>query len=106
MYHSNPLYPALGLLHLPTAQACHIPDSSTDRRDQFPCEEFSTLCGDNERGEAVKWRDIGDVNLLFTNVLVDEALEIVHRGLNHDDTLMEQTNLTSAKVTNLLQLFL
>ena len=48
----------------------------------------------------------GDVNLLFTNVLVDEALEIVHRGLNHEYTSMEHTNLTSAKVTHLLQQFL
>ena len=47
-----------------------------------------------------------DVKSLFTNVPVDEALEVVHKGLMEDDTLMERTGLAPQQVTHLLQLCL
>ena len=47
-----------------------------------------------------------DVKSLFTNVPVDEALEVVHKGLMKDDTLMDQTGLPPQKVTHLLELSL
>ena len=44
-----------------------------------------------------------DVKSLFTNI---EALEVVNRRLNEDDTVMERTVLPPALVTHLLQLYL
>ena len=38
-----------------------------------------------------------DVKSLFTNVPVDAALEVVHKGLMKDDTLMDQTGLPPPK---------
>ena len=39
--------------NLPTGQARHIPHHSTDWKDQFLCEEFQTLCRDDEGGEVI-----------------------------------------------------
>ena len=47
-----------------------------------------------------------DVKSLFTNVPVDEALEVVHKELMKDDTLMDRTGLPPQKVTCLLELCL
>ena len=42
-----------------------------------------------------------DMKSLFTNVPVDEALEVVHKGLMEDDTLMDRTGLAPQQVTQL-----
>ena len=34
-----------------------------------------------------------DLKSLFANVLVDEALEVVHKGLVEDDTLIDRTGI-------------
>ena len=47
-----------------------------------------------------------DVKSLFTNVPVDEALEVVHKGLMEDDTLMDRTVLPPQNVTHLLEMCL
>ena len=47
-----------------------------------------------------------DVRSLFTNFLVDETLEVVHRRLHKDETLMEWTELLPHKLlTCMLELY-
>ena len=47
-----------------------------------------------------------DIKSLFTNVPVDETLEVVHKGLMEDDTLMDRTVLPPQNVTHLLEMCL
>ena len=47
-----------------------------------------------------------DVKSLFTNVPVDETLEVVLRCLQDDDTLMDRTELPPERLTHLLELCL
>ena len=44
------------------------------------------------------------IKSLFTNVPVDEALEVVLRCLQDDDTLMDRTELPPERLTHLLEL--
>ena len=44
-----------------------------------------------------------DVESLFTNVPVDQALMIIHEKLVHDDTLQDRTSLTPDHFTMLLE---
>ena len=47
-----------------------------------------------------------DVKSLFTNVPIGEALEVVHKGLMENDTLMDRTVLPPQNVTHLLEMCL
>ena len=47
-----------------------------------------------------------DIKSLFTNIPMDEALEVIHRGLSEDELLGDRTILTAEKVTHLLELCL
>ena len=47
-----------------------------------------------------------DIKSLFTNVPVDEALEVILQRLTEDETLADRTALTPEQITHLLELCL
>ena len=47
-----------------------------------------------------------DVKSLFTNVPVQEAVEVVYKKLKEDETLIEKTSLSAERVRDLLQMCL
>lgn len=47
-----------------------------------------------------------DIKSLFTNVPIDEALEVIHQLLMKDESLGDRTALTADQVTYLLNLCL
>ena len=47
-----------------------------------------------------------DVNSLFTNVPIDEAVHVIHRKLMEEEDLVERTPLPAERIAELLQLCL
>ena len=47
-----------------------------------------------------------DVTSLFTNISIDEAVDVIHRKLTEEEDLVEQTPLPVDRITGLLQLCL